>query len=94
MLLNALSIENGAAKLAVVILSRIILMPIIAGLSYEISVRWAGTHPDNPLVKIILWPGMQMQYLTTREPDAGQIECAIKAMQLVLEREKREGALS
>ncbi len=93
MLLNALSIENGAAKLAVVILSRIFLMPIIAGLSYEISVKWAGAHPDNPIVKIILWPGMQMQYLTTREPDAGQIECAIEAMQLVLEREKREQAL-
>ena len=60
---------------------------------YEITVKWAGSHPDNPLVKVILWPGMQMQYLTTREPDDGQIECAIAAMKLVLEREQREGAL-
>ena len=65
-------------------------MPLIAGLSYEITVKWAGSHPDNPLVKVILWPGMQMQYLTTNEPDDGQIECAIAAMRLVLEREEQE----
>ena len=55
-------------------------MPVIAGISYEITVKWAGSHPENPLVKVILWPGMQMQKLTTREPDDGQIECAIAAM--------------
>ena len=54
--------------------------------------KWAGSHPENPLVKVILWPGMQMQKLTTREPDDGQIECAIAAMQKVLEREEREAA--
>ena len=67
-------------------------MPVIAGVAYEITVKWAGSHPNNPLVKVILWPGMQMQRLTTREPDDGQIECAIAAMQLVLEREQREEA--
>ncbi|MFR8009598.1 MAG: DUF1385 domain-containing protein, partial [Gordonibacter urolithinfaciens] len=45
-----------------------------------------------PLVKVVLWPGMQMQYLTTNEPDDGQIECAIAAMQRVLEREEAEAA--
>ena len=67
-------------------------MPVIAGISYEITVRWAGSHPENPLVKVVLWPGMQMQYLTTNEPDDGQIECAIAAMQRVLEREEAEAA--
>ncbi|MBQ3300818.1 MAG: DUF1385 domain-containing protein, partial [Eggerthellaceae bacterium] len=75
-----------------VIIVRIVLMPIIAGVAYEITVKWAGSHPENPLVKVVLWPGMQMQYLTTREPDDGQIECAIEAMKIVLEREQREQA--
>ena len=91
-LIEAWGVADGAPKLALVILVRILLMPVIAGISYEITVRWAGSHPDNPLVKVILWPGMQMQYLTTNEPDDGQIECAIAAMQLVLEREKAEEA--
>lgn len=86
----ALGVPDGPLKLLVVILARIVLMPVIAGISYEITVKWAGSHPDNPLVKVILWPGMQMQRLTTREPDDQQIECAIRAMQMVLEREERE----
>lgn len=91
-LIEALGVPDGAPKLVLVIFVRILLMPVIAGISYEITVKWAGSHPDNPLVKVILWPGMQMQYLTTNEPDDGQIECAIAAMQLVLEREQAEDA--
>ena len=91
-LIAAWGVPDGPAKLALVIVVRILLMPIIAGIRYEITVKWAGSHPENPLVKVILWPGMQMQYLTTREPDDGQIECAIAAMQKVLEREEREAA--
>lgn len=91
-LIAAWGVPDGAPKLALVILVRILLMPVIAGISYEITVRWAGSHPENPLVKVVLWPGMQMQYLTTNEPDDGQIECAIAAMQRVLEREEAEAA--
>lgn len=91
-LIEMWGVPDGAPKLALVILVRILLMPIIAGISYEITVKWAGSHPDNPLVKVVLWPGMQMQYLTTNEPDDGQIECAIAAMQKVLEREQAEDA--
>ena len=90
-LIDTWGVPDGAPKLVLVIIVRILLMPVIAGVAYEITVKWAGSHPENPLVKVILWPGMQMQYLTTREPDDGQIECAITAMQLVLEREQREG---
>ncbi len=89
-IIDAWGVPDGAPKLALVIVIRILLMPVIAGISYEITVKWAGSHPENPLVKVILWPGMQMQYLTTNEPDDDQIECAINAMQLVLEREERE----
>lgn len=91
-LIEMWGVPDGAPKLALVILVRILLMPVIAGISYEITVKWAGSHPDNPLVKVVLWPGMQMQYLTTNEPDDGQIECAIAAMQKVLEREQAEDA--
>ena len=90
-LISAWGVPDGPAKLALVIVVRILLMPVIAGISYEITVKWAGSHPENPLVKVILWPGMQMQRLTTREPDDGQIECAIAAMQAVLAREQAEG---
>lgn len=85
-------VPDGLPKLLLVIVARIVLMPVIAGISYEITVKWAGSHPDNPLVKVILWPGMQMQYLTTHEPDDAQMECAIAAMQAVLAREDAEAA--
>ena len=94
MLIGAWGVPDGPLKLTLVIIVRIVLMPVIAGVAYEITVKWAGSHPDNPLVKVILWPGMQMQRLTTREPDDGQIECAIAAMQLVLDREQREEAIA
>lgn len=87
-LIDAWGVPEGLPKLALVILVRILLMPVIAGISYEITVRWAGSHPDNPLVKVVLWPGMQMQYLTTNEPDDRQLECAIAAMERVLARER------
>lgn len=91
-LIAAWGVPDGPAKLALVIVARILLMPIIAGISYEITVKWAGSHPENPLVKVVLWPGMQMQRLTTNEPDDEMLECAIAAMQRVFEREEREEA--
>ena len=91
-IISGFGVPDGLPKLILVIVARIVLMPVIAGISYEITVKWAGSHPDNPLVKVILWPGMQMQYLTTHEPDDGQMECAIAAMQAVLAREDAEEA--
>lgn len=91
-IISGFGVPDGLPKLVLVIVARIVLMPVIAGISYEITVKWAGSHPDNPLVKVILWPGMQMQYLTTHEPDDAQMECAIAAMQAVLVREDAEEA--
>ena len=91
-LIGAWGVPDGAPKLALVIAVRILFLPVIAGISYEITVRWAGSHPENPLVKVVLWPGMQMQRLTTKEPDDGMLECAIAAMQRVLDREEAEAA--
>lgn len=93
-LILAWGVPDGLPKLILVIIVRILLMPVIAGVSYEITVKWAGSHPDNPLVKVVLWPGMQMQRLTTNEPDDSMLECAIAAMQAVLDREEKEKAAS
>ena len=67
--------------------SRILLLPVIAGISYEISVKWAGRR-DNFLVKIITAPGMLLQKLTTATPDEKQIEIAIAALEKCLAQEK------
>lgn len=89
-LIEAWGVPDGILKLILVIIVRIIFLPVIAGISYEINVKWAGAHPESPVVKVILWPGMQMQYLTTNEPDDSMLECAIAAMKMVLAREERE----
>ena len=81
---------SGPAAFALLIAVRIALMPLIAGISYEITVKWAGSHPENPLVRVVLWPGMQMQRLTTNEPDDSMLECAIEAMRLVVECEEAQ----
>lgn len=64
---------------------RFLLIPVIAGLSYEI-IRWAGKS-ESSLVSLISWPGMAMQRLTTTEPNDAQIEVAIAAMSEVLKHE-------
>ena len=89
-LIEAWGVPDGVLKLLLVIIVRIIFLPVIAGISYEINVKWAGAHPESPIVKVILWPGMQMQYLTTNEPDDSMLECAIAAMKMVVAREERD----
>ena len=73
--------------------SRIVLLPLIAGLAYEVSVKWAGKR-NNFLVKAIIVPGMALQRMTTAEPDEQQIEVAVTALERVLEQEQgvRENA--
>lgn len=60
------------------LLLRIVLIPVISGISYEI-IKWLG-RSDNKLAKIIAAPGLKLQYLTTREPDDSQIEVAIESL--------------
>lgn len=74
------------------VLSRIILVPAIAGISYEF-IRYAGKH-DNWLVNIISAPGIAMQIITTSEPDDFMIEVAIASLNAVLEEEPEENANS
>src|ERR671919_1770627 len=68
------------------ILSRVALLPVIAGIAYEL-IRFAGKHSDNRLLMTLLAPGMWLQRLTTREPSLDQIEVSIRALQEVLRRE-------
>ncbi|MGI6220607.1 MAG: DUF1385 domain-containing protein [Coriobacteriales bacterium] len=81
---------TGVGQFVVIVLTRIIFIPLVAGLGYELTVKWAGSHPERKLVRIVLWPGLQMQKLTTAQPDEGMLECAIAAMKLVIAREELE----
>ncbi len=77
----------GWPNLMLRIASRIVLMPVIAGVSYEI-IRYAGKNIDKTWVKTAIWPGLCLQRLTTRQPDDAQIEVAIAALKAVLPEEK------
>ena len=66
--------------------SRILLLPVIAGLAYEL-IRFAGKHQDNRVLMWLLAPGLWLQRLTTRQPSLDQIEVSIRALQEVLHRE-------
>jgi uncharacterized protein YqhQ len=67
--------------------SRILGIPLIAGLSYEV-IKWAGRNRDKRWVRAVMWPGLMLQNLTTREPDHDQLEVAIAALNAVLAVEK------
>jgi uncharacterized protein YqhQ len=73
----------GQPGLWIRILSRIALIPVIAAISYEIMKFGAG-HINNPLVRILLAPGLLLQSISTREPDDSQIEAAISALNEVI----------
>ncbi len=68
--------------------SRILLLPVIAGIAYEI-IRFAGRHPQNPALRTLLAPGLWLQRLTTREPSLDQVEVSIRALREVLRLEGR-----
>jgi uncharacterized protein YqhQ len=73
----------GQPSLWIRILSRIALIPVIAMISYEIM-KFGASHSRNPVVRILLAPGLLLQSLTTREPDDSQIEAAIAALNEVI----------
>ena len=65
------------------VLSRIIGVPLIAGVSFEI-IKFAGRNRRRPWVRAVMWPGLMLQKLTTREPEPAQLAVAIAAMEAVL----------
>jgi uncharacterized protein YqhQ len=70
------------------IASRILLLPVIAGIAYEL-IRFAGKHTENRILMTLLAPGLWLQRLTTREPSLDQLEVSIRALKEVLRREGR-----
>ena len=74
----------GRPALYYMILERLALIPVIAAISYEIT-YFGARHSGNTLVRAILSPGLLLQKLTTREPNAQQIEVAIAALKRVIE---------
>ncbi len=68
--------------------SRILALPLIAGIAYEV-IRFAGRHPEHRVLRLLLAPGLWLQRLTTREPTLDQIEVSIRALRQVLRLEGR-----
>jgi uncharacterized protein YqhQ len=66
--------------------TRVLGVPLIAGISFEL-IKFAGRNRSRKWVRAVMWPGLKLQLLTTREPDLEQLEVAIAALQAVLERE-------
>jgi uncharacterized protein YqhQ len=64
-------------------ISRVIGIPIVAGLAFE-AIKWFGRNRQKRWARVLMWPGLQLQRLTTREPDLGQLAVAIAALEAVL----------
>jgi len=73
----------GRPPIAWRVLSRIVLVPVIAGVAYEV-IRFSGAHQSSVLVRLITAPSLLLQALTTRQPDDDQIEVAVHAMRTTL----------
>ena len=83
---SVVRLQNSFARMG----AHLLLLPLVVGISYEIN-RWCGLH-DNALSAILSAPGKWLQHLTTNEPDDGMIECAIRALELVIPEEKGSDA--
>jgi uncharacterized protein YqhQ len=69
------------------IVSRVIVIPLVAGIAFEF-IMWSARHQDSALVRVLVWPGLQMQKLTTREPTDDMVEVAMASLNKVLSMEK------
>jgi len=74
----------GKPALWIMVLSRVLLVPVISALGYEV-IYFGARHTDNIFMKTILAPGLWLQSMTTREPDESQLEVAIAAMKAAVE---------
>ena len=63
--------------------SRVLGIPLVAGLAFEV-IKWFGRNRNRAWARALMWPGLQLQRLTTREPDPSQLAVAIAALQAVL----------
>ncbi len=68
------------------VLSRVVVIPLVAGIAFEF-IMWSARNQNNPVVKAMIWPGLQLQKLTTREPADDQVEVAMASLKKVLAKE-------
>ena len=80
---SLLGVEGWLYMLA----SRVIVIPLVAGIAFEF-IMWSARHQDSALVQMLVWPGLQMQKLTTREPSDDMVEIAMASLKKVLSMEK------
>jgi uncharacterized protein YqhQ len=69
------------------VLSRVIVIPIVAGIGFEF-IMWSAKNQNNPVVRALIWPGLQLQKLTTREPTDDMVEVAMASLKKVLTKEE------
>ncbi|MDQ4107161.1 MAG: DUF1385 domain-containing protein, partial [Actinomycetota bacterium] len=69
------------------IVSRIVVIPLVAGIAFEF-IMWSARHQDSAIVRALVWPGLQLQKLTTREPSDDMVEVAMASLKKVLAMEK------
>jgi uncharacterized protein YqhQ len=74
----------------ILVITRIVGVPLIAGLSFEV-IKWAGRNRRRGWVRAVMYPGMKLQLLTTREPDLDQLAVSIAALKAVLARQEGSG---
>ena len=69
------------------VVSRLVVIPLVAGIAFEF-IMWSAKNQGNPLVKVLIWPGLQLQRLTTREPTDDMVEVAMASLKKVLSMEE------
>jgi uncharacterized protein YqhQ len=80
---SLLGVEGWLYMLA----SRVVVIPLVAGIAFEF-IMWSARNQDNAIVRALVWPGLQMQKLTTREPSDDMVEVAMASLKKVLSMEK------
>jgi uncharacterized protein YqhQ len=70
------------------LVSRVIVIPLVAGIAFEF-IMWSARHQGSALVRALVWPGLQLQKLTTREPSDDMVEVAMASLKKVLSMEKK-----
>jgi uncharacterized protein YqhQ len=83
------NVEPGWLALLLRFVTRLALVPVVAGIAYEI-IRFSAAHDGNPLMRLLIAPGLALQKMTTREPEDGMVEAAIAALAPVLAADGRE----
>ncbi len=78
--------DSKILNLIILVLSRVTVIPVIAGIAYEL-LRFTAKHIENPIIRTMIKPNLALQKMTTRQPDDAMVEVAIRALQSVLQAE-------